>query len=72
MKRVTEENEKLLLEKRELLQRVTDAEEMGSDGLRTATSVQQRCVSVFVFVCSGYFLAWLNSWPWILLALEYD
>ncbi|KAL2103734.1 hypothetical protein ACEWY4_000602 [Coilia grayii] len=42
VRKVTEENEKLLLEKRELLQRVTEAEEMGSNGLRTATSVQQR------------------------------
>ncbi|XP_031422588.1 coiled-coil domain-containing protein 30 isoform X3 [Clupea harengus] len=41
-RKVTEENEKLLLEKRELLQRVTEAEEMGSNGLRTATTIQQR------------------------------
>ncbi|XP_076131653.1 uncharacterized protein ccdc30 [Alosa pseudoharengus] len=42
VRKVMEENEKLLLERRELLQRVTEAEEMGTDGLRTATSVQQR------------------------------
>ena len=50
-RKVTEENEKLLLEKRELLQRVTEAEEMGSNGLRTATTIQQRCVCVCVCVC---------------------
>ncbi|XP_051947600.1 coiled-coil domain-containing protein 30 isoform X1 [Xyrauchen texanus] len=39
---VTEENEQLLLERRELMQRISEAEEMGNNGLRTATSVQQR------------------------------
>ncbi|XP_065142035.1 uncharacterized protein ccdc30 isoform X3 [Paramisgurnus dabryanus] len=39
---VTEENDHLLLERRELLQRISEAEEMGNDGLRTATSTQQR------------------------------
>ncbi|XP_055044113.2 uncharacterized protein ccdc30 isoform X3 [Misgurnus anguillicaudatus] len=39
---VTEENDQLLLERRELLQRISEAEEMGNDGLRTATSTQQR------------------------------
>ncbi|KAK9954335.1 hypothetical protein ABG768_016411 [Culter alburnus] len=39
---VTEENDQLLLERRELLQRISEAEEMGNNGLRTATSIQQR------------------------------
>lgn len=39
---VTEENDQLLLERRELLQRITEAEEMGNNGLRTATTIQQR------------------------------
>ncbi|XP_073794936.1 uncharacterized protein ccdc30 isoform X12 [Danio rerio] len=39
---VTEENEQLLLERRELLQRISEAEEMGNNGLRTATTTQQR------------------------------
>ncbi|XP_026853989.2 coiled-coil domain-containing protein 30 isoform X2 [Electrophorus electricus] len=39
---VTEENEQLLLERRELLERITEAEEMGSNGMRTATTTQQR------------------------------
>ncbi|XP_028849526.1 coiled-coil domain-containing protein 30 isoform X3 [Denticeps clupeoides] len=39
---VTEENEKLLMEKRELLQQLTEAEEMGNNGLRAANNVQQR------------------------------
>ncbi|KTG31733.1 hypothetical protein cypCar_00019708, partial [Cyprinus carpio] len=34
---VTEENDQLLLERRELLQRISEAEEMGNNGLRTAT-----------------------------------
>lgn len=37
-----EENEKLLVEKRELLKRMSEAEEMGSNGLRTASTVQHR------------------------------
>uniref|UniRef100_A0A3Q3X098 Coiled-coil domain containing 30 n=1 Tax=Mola mola TaxID=94237 RepID=A0A3Q3X098_MOLML len=37
---VTEENEKLLEEKRELLRRISEAEEMGSKGMRTASTVQ--------------------------------
>lgn len=39
---VTEENEKLLEEKRELLQKISEAEEMGSKGMRTASTVQHR------------------------------
>ncbi|KTG44713.1 hypothetical protein cypCar_00002582 [Cyprinus carpio] len=39
---VTEENDQLLLERRELLQRISEAEEMGNNGLRTATTIQQR------------------------------
>uniref|UniRef100_A0A8C2JBE3 Coiled-coil domain containing 30 n=2 Tax=Cyprinus carpio TaxID=7962 RepID=A0A8C2JBE3_CYPCA len=39
---VTEENDQLLLERRELLQRISEAEEMGNNGLRTATIIQQR------------------------------
>ncbi|XP_066529096.1 coiled-coil domain-containing protein 30 isoform X2 [Hoplias malabaricus] len=39
---VTEENDQLLLERRELLKRMTEAEEMGANGLRTATTIQQR------------------------------
>ncbi|KAG7472837.1 hypothetical protein MATL_G00113260 [Megalops atlanticus] len=40
--RVTEENEKLLQEQRELLKRLNEAEEMGSSSLNTACSVQHR------------------------------
>ncbi|KAM9429368.1 uncharacterized protein ccdc30 isoform 4-T5 [Salvelinus alpinus] len=39
---VMEENEKLLVEKRELLRRMSEAEEMGSNGLRKASNVQHR------------------------------
>ncbi|KAM3618705.1 uncharacterized protein V6R79_023827 [Siganus canaliculatus] len=39
---VMEENEKLLEEKRELLRKISDAEEMGSKGMRTASTVQHR------------------------------
>ncbi|XP_044068864.1 trichohyalin isoform X2 [Siniperca chuatsi] len=39
---VMEENEKLLEEKRELLRKISEAEEMGSKGLRTASTVQHR------------------------------
>ncbi|KAK9515500.1 hypothetical protein VZT92_026142 [Zoarces viviparus] len=39
---VTEENEKLLAEKRELLRKMSEAEEMGSKGMRTASTVQHR------------------------------
>lgn len=39
---VTEENEKLLEEKRELLQKMSEAEEIGSKGMRTASTVQHR------------------------------
>ncbi|XP_028266422.1 trichohyalin isoform X2 [Parambassis ranga] len=39
---VMEENEKLLEEKRELLQKISEAEEMGSNGMRTASTVQHR------------------------------
>ncbi|KAI3357304.1 hypothetical protein L3Q82_015758 [Scortum barcoo] len=39
---VTEENEKLLEEKRELLRKISEAEEMGSNGMRTASTVQHR------------------------------
>ncbi|XP_051516091.1 coiled-coil domain-containing protein 30-like [Myxocyprinus asiaticus] len=42
IKTVTEENYQLLLERRELLQRISEAEEMGNNGLRTATTIQQR------------------------------
>lgn len=37
-----EENDQLLLERRELLRRMTEAEEMGNNGMRTATTTQQR------------------------------
>ncbi|MED6238568.1 hypothetical protein ATANTOWER_024980 [Ataeniobius toweri] len=36
------ENEKLLEEKRELLRRINEAEDMGSKGMRTASTVQHR------------------------------
>ncbi|XP_017273037.1 coiled-coil domain-containing protein 30 isoform X2 [Kryptolebias marmoratus] len=36
------ENEKLLEEKRELLRKISEAEEMGSKGMRTASTVQHR------------------------------
>ncbi|XP_072223655.1 uncharacterized protein ccdc30 [Leuresthes tenuis] len=36
------ENEKLLEEKRELLRKMSEAEEMGSQGMRTASTVQHR------------------------------
>ncbi|XP_008413011.1 restin homolog isoform X1 [Poecilia reticulata] len=36
------ENEKLLEEKRELLRRISEAEDMGSKGMRTASTVQHR------------------------------
>ncbi|KAM3872406.1 uncharacterized protein ccdc30 [Diretmus argenteus] len=39
---VMEENEKLLVEKRELLRKMSEAEEVGSNGLRTASTVQHR------------------------------
>ncbi|XP_042347785.1 coiled-coil domain-containing protein 30 isoform X3 [Plectropomus leopardus] len=39
---VTEENEKLLEEKRELLRKISEAEEMSSNGMRTASTVQHR------------------------------
>lgn len=39
---VMEENEKLLEEKRELLRKISEAEEMGSQGMRTASTVQHR------------------------------
>ncbi|TNN87744.1 Coiled-coil domain-containing protein 30 [Liparis tanakae] len=39
---VTEENEKLLEEKRELLRKMSDAEDMGSKGMRTAATFQHR------------------------------
>ncbi|XP_034029100.1 coiled-coil domain-containing protein 30 isoform X2 [Thalassophryne amazonica] len=39
---VTEENEKLLEERRELLHKISEAEEMGSSGMRTASAVQHR------------------------------
>lgn len=39
---VMEENEKLLEEKRELLRKISEAEEMGSNGMKTASTVQHR------------------------------
>ncbi|XP_046896092.1 LOW QUALITY PROTEIN: trichohyalin [Hypomesus transpacificus] len=39
---VMEENEKLLVERRDLLGRMSEAEELGSNGLRTASTVQHR------------------------------
>lgn len=39
---VTGENEKLLEEKRELLRKVSQAEEMGNQGMRTASNLQHR------------------------------
>ena len=39
------ENEKLLEEKRELLRKMSEAEEMGSQGMRTASTVQHRCLN---------------------------
>ncbi|XP_058498073.1 trichohyalin isoform X5 [Solea solea] len=39
---VMEENDKLLDEKRELLRKISEAEEMGSTGMRTASTVQHR------------------------------
>ncbi|KAM9785619.1 uncharacterized protein ccdc30 [Neosynchiropus ocellatus] len=40
--KVLEENEKLLEEKRELLHQISEAEEMGSNGMRAASTVQHR------------------------------
>ncbi|XP_071059726.1 coiled-coil domain-containing protein 30 isoform X2 [Pseudochaenichthys georgianus] len=39
---VTEENEKLLGEKRDLSRKISEAEEMGSNGMRTASTIQHR------------------------------
>ncbi|KAM9343455.1 coiled-coil domain-containing protein 30 [Pholidichthys leucotaenia] len=39
---VIEENEKLLLEKRELLRKISEAEEMGSQSMRSAFTLQHR------------------------------
>uniref|UniRef100_A0A672IHY1 Coiled-coil domain containing 30 n=2 Tax=Salarias fasciatus TaxID=181472 RepID=A0A672IHY1_SALFA len=39
---VLEENEKLLEEKRDLLRRISEAEDLGSKGMRTASTVQHR------------------------------
>ncbi|KAL1021263.1 hypothetical protein UPYG_G00010900 [Umbra pygmaea] len=39
---VLQENEKLLVEKRELLKQMSEAEEMGSNSLRSASTVQHR------------------------------
>ncbi|KAM4610862.1 uncharacterized protein ccdc30 isoform 2-T2 [Polymixia lowei] len=39
---VMDENEKLLAEKRELLRKMSDAEELGSNGMRTASTAQHR------------------------------
>ncbi|KAK5923478.1 hypothetical protein CgunFtcFv8_000443 [Champsocephalus gunnari] len=39
---VTEENEKLLGEKRDLSRKISEAEEMGSSGMRTASTIQHR------------------------------
>ncbi|XP_034551739.1 coiled-coil domain-containing protein 30 isoform X2 [Notolabrus celidotus] len=39
---VTEENEKLLEERRELLRKINEAEEMGSKGMRSASTAQYR------------------------------
>ncbi|XP_030623601.1 coiled-coil domain-containing protein 30 [Chanos chanos] len=42
IKTVTEQNEQLLLERRELLKRMSEAEEMGNNGMQTASTIQQR------------------------------
>lgn len=39
---MTEVNEKLLEEKRELVRKIIEAEEMGSKGMKTASTVQHR------------------------------
>lgn len=39
---VIQENEKLLEERRELLQKISEAEEMGSRGMRTASTVEHK------------------------------
>lgn len=39
---MTEENEKLLEEKRELLRKVSQAEDMSNQGARTAANLQHR------------------------------
>lgn len=39
---MVEENEKLLEEKRVLLLKISEAEEMGSNGMRAASTVQHR------------------------------
>ena len=36
------ENEKLLVEKRDLLRRTSEAEDLGNAGMRTASTVQHR------------------------------
>lgn len=46
-----EENEKLLEEKRELLRKISEAEEMGSNGMRTASTVQHRYLYESLFTC---------------------
>lgn len=45
------ENEKLLEDKRELLRRISEAEEMGSKGMRTASTVQHRYLLMLIFAC---------------------
>lgn len=44
-----EENEKLLEERRTLLLKISEAEEMGSNGMRAASTVQHRCRFDFFF-----------------------
>lgn len=47
---VMEENEKLLEERRDLLQKISEAEEMGSKGMRTASTVQHRYCNESPFI----------------------
>lgn len=51
-----EENEKLLEEKRELLKKVSEAEEMGSKGMRTASTVQHRYSHNELFLSDKYYI----------------
>lgn len=57
---MTEENEKLLEEKRELLRKISEAEEMGSKGMRTASTAQHR---YFFIRCTCELLPYTAIFP---------
>lgn len=50
VQKVVEENEKLLEEKRVLLLKISEAEEMGSNGMRAASTAQHRYRTESVFL----------------------